>query len=86
MRRWVSSPSYAVVVRTLVAARTAAGVSQAELAKRLHKPPSYVAKIELTERRVDVVEFIEFLRALGTSESDAFDTVRAAIGSDETVG
>jgi transcriptional regulator with XRE-family HTH domain len=86
MRRWVSSASYAVVVETLVRARTTAGISQAELAKRLHKPPSYVAKIELTERRVDVVEFVEFLRALGASEAEAFDTVRAAIVSDETVG
>jgi transcriptional regulator with XRE-family HTH domain len=71
MRRWVTSPSYDVVVQTLVAARQAAGVSQAELAKRLGKPPSYVAKIELKERRVDVVEFVEFLDATGTDTGSA---------------
>lgn len=81
MRRWVSSPSYDVVVQTLVAARQAAGISQAELAKRLGKPPSYVAKIELRERRVDVVEFVEFLRATGTDERAAFDRIRAYIYS-----
>jgi transcriptional regulator with XRE-family HTH domain len=67
------------MVQTLIAARHAAGMSQAELAKRLGKPPSYVAKIELKERRVDVVEFIEFLRAAGADEAVAFQTVREAI-------
>lgn len=75
MRRWVSSPSYDVVVQTLVAARHAAGMSQAELAKRLGKPPSYVAKIELKERRVDVVEFIEFIRAVDADEELALRTI-----------
>jgi transcriptional regulator with XRE-family HTH domain len=79
MRRWVSSPSYDVVVQTLVSARQAAGISQAELAKRLGKPPSYVAKIELKERRVDVVEFIEFLRAASADEAQAFDAIRSAV-------
>jgi transcriptional regulator with XRE-family HTH domain len=82
MRRWVSSSSYDVVVQTLLAARQAAGISQAELAKRLGKPLSYVAKIELKERRVDVVEFIELLRATGTDEVLAFQAVSAAISSD----
>jgi transcriptional regulator with XRE-family HTH domain len=81
MRRWVSSPRYEVAVRTLTEARHAAGISQAELARRLGKPPSYVAKVELRERRVDVVEFIEFLRAAGASESEAFEAVRAAVGT-----
>jgi transcriptional regulator with XRE-family HTH domain len=67
------------VVQTLVSARQAAGISQAELAKRLGKPPSYVAKIELKERRVDVVEFIEFVRAAGADEELAFAAVKSAI-------
>lgn len=83
MRRWVSSPSYDVVVQALVAARHNAGISQAELAKRLGKPPSYVAKVELKERRVDVVEFVEFLRAAGASEVEAFETVRSAVAESQ---
>ncbi|WP_293384464.1 helix-turn-helix transcriptional regulator [Phenylobacterium sp.] len=67
------------MVQVLRAARESAGLSQAELAKRLSKPPSYVAKVELKERRVDVVEFIEFLRAAGADESAAFIAVAAAI-------
>ena len=79
MRRWVSSPSYEAVVRIVVTARTDAGLSQRELAKRLGKPPSYVAKIELRERRLDVVEFIALLRALGVSETEAFQELSQAL-------
>ena len=63
----------------LVERRKAAGLTQTVLAARLGKPPSYVAKIELKERRVDVVEFVEFLRAAGASERAAFEVVRAAV-------
>jgi transcriptional regulator with XRE-family HTH domain len=40
-------------------------VSQRELARRLGKPPSFVNKIELLERRLDVLEFVIISRALG---------------------
>lgn len=48
------------LIRTLVEARKTAGLSQAQLAKRLGKPPSYVAKVELCERRLDVIEFCQW--------------------------
>ena len=79
MRAWVSSPAYDVAVRTLVDERKAAGLSQAALAKRLGKPPSYVAKIELKERRVDVVEFIEFLQAVGADGVVAVQRIKTAL-------
>ena len=48
----------------MIKARKAAGLTQHQLAKRLHKPQSFVAKYEGGERRVDVVEFIELCKAL----------------------
>lgn len=54
----------------LIGARKNAGIAQAELAGRLKRPQSFVAKYELGERRVDVVEFVEIARALGR---DPFD-------------
>ncbi len=35
------------------------------LAARLGKPPSYVAKYELGERRLDVLEFLDIATAIG---------------------
>lgn len=46
------------------AARQARGITQQELAKRLGKPQSYVSKAEMGERRLDVVEFLHFMRAI----------------------
>lgn len=42
-----------------------AGLTQQELAKRLKRPQSFVAKYEGGERRLDVVEFITIARAIG---------------------
>ena len=47
-----------------MAARRAAGMTQAQLAKKLSRPPSFVAKYVLGDRRLDVVEFIEIAEAL----------------------
>jgi len=49
--------------------REAAGVTQAQLAEKLRKPQSYVAKVEGSERRLDVIEFCNWATALGSSPS-----------------
>jgi transcriptional regulator with XRE-family HTH domain len=74
-RHWVSSPAYRAVVDALVKARHEAGLSQQVVADRLRKPASYVAKIELGERRLDVVEFVALARAIGADESRLFASV-----------
>jgi transcriptional regulator with XRE-family HTH domain len=49
----------------LKAKRNAAGLTQTVLAERLGKPPSYVAKYELGDRRLDVLEFLDLAAAIG---------------------
>jgi helix-turn-helix protein len=49
----------------LVARRKAAGLTQTVVAKRLGKPPSYVAKYEGGDRRLDVLEFLDVAAAIG---------------------
>jgi transcriptional regulator with XRE-family HTH domain len=48
----------------LVEVRKIAGLTQEELSQRLRKPQSFVSKYERGERRLDVVEFGEVVRAL----------------------
>lgn len=62
---------YRNVTKALVGVRSQRGVSQKDLADRLGKPPSYVAKVELCERRLDIIEFFIWLRALDV-DPDAF--------------
>ena len=51
----------------IVEFRKKAHLTQRELAKRLGKEHSFVARIELGERRVDVAEFYWICKACGVS-------------------
>lgn len=48
----------------LLETRKRAGLTQWEVAERLKKPQSFVAKYESGERRIDVLEFLVIARAL----------------------
>jgi transcriptional regulator with XRE-family HTH domain len=52
------------LLAVLVASRRETGMTQADLAQRLGVVPSWVAKVEIGERRLDVVEFTAIARAL----------------------
>jgi len=60
------SPAYTRLRKLLVLARHVAGLKQADVAKRLGRHQSYVSKVEAGERRLDVVEFLEFAAAIDT--------------------
>jgi transcriptional regulator with XRE-family HTH domain len=60
----VHSSGQTAFCELMIKERKAAGLTQHQLAKRLHKPQSFVAKYEGGERRVDVVEFIEICKAI----------------------
>ena len=45
--------------------RKAAGLTQTVVAERLGKPPSYVAKYEGGDRRLDILEYLDVAAAIG---------------------
>lgn len=51
--------------KELRAARLRAKMRQVDVAERLGRPQSYVAKIERGERRIDLVETMNFCDAIG---------------------
>ena len=59
------SETYQLLIDQLIRARKNCGVTQTDLAIKLGKPQSYISKIEIRERRLDVVEFLELAEAIG---------------------
>jgi transcriptional regulator with XRE-family HTH domain len=54
---------YRALLNTLKQARKAAGLTQAQVARKLSKPQSFVSKFESGERRIDFVE-LQYLAKL----------------------
>jgi len=64
MANSLHSREYKVLTALLIEARKKAGLTQQQVADRLGKPQSFVAKYEGGERRLDIIEFIHLCRLL----------------------
>jgi transcriptional regulator with XRE-family HTH domain len=71
MSRTLRSPRHEALRALLRERRKAGSLTQAELASRLERPQSFIADVENGQRRLSVVEFIEYAEALD------FDAARA---------
>ena len=78
MARSLFTAEYEVLTAALIAARKTAGLTQQELADKLDRPQSYVAKYEGMQRRLDVVELLEITSALRCDPHDIIEAVRKA--------
>jgi transcriptional regulator with XRE-family HTH domain len=73
----VHSSDQAAFCALMIAARKQAGLTQHELARRLKRPQSFVAKYEGGERRIDVIEFVAIVRAIGADPVKRLRDLRA---------
>ena len=62
---------YRAAIDRLVQARKDAGLSQTELAARIASRQTFVSKVELGERRLDVAEYIAICRAIAGRIADS---------------
>jgi ribosome-binding protein aMBF1 (putative translation factor) len=79
-RGWVISPDYRAAIEAIKQARVERGISQRELARRLDKPPSFVNKIELLERRLDILEFLAIARGIEMNPNILLDRIIESVG------
>lgn len=79
MPKSIHSRASRVLVEHLVSARKAADLTQEQLAKRLGKPQSFIAKYENGERRLDVVEFLRIVRETGGNPAAILRQVEKAL-------
>ncbi len=80
MTKSIFTVQYDRLCALLIQARIDAGHSQAELAKCLGRPQSFVSKYETKQRRLDVVEFLEVANCL---KVDGPDLLRQLSAPDE---
>jgi len=71
--------------QALVDARIKAGLSQQQLAAKLKRHQSFVARLESGERRIDVVEFTVLARIIGFEKDEVLSIVEAATESDHRI-
>ena len=80
MSRSIHSRDYQVLRGLLVDQRKAQGLTQADVAVRIGRPQSFVAKYEGGERRIDVVEFLTVAKALNTDPQSLFSAFVEKLG------
>lgn len=76
MAKTLGSPRQKLLIELLVQKREAAGLTQAELARRLGEYQSFVARLESGQRRVDVVEFLALADELRFDPAKVLAAVR----------
>ena len=69
MGKSIYTKEYDAFLEKLKQARVNKGLTQVDVAKKLRKPQSYVSKIEMGERRIDVIELKKLAALYGKSLS-----------------
>lgn len=64
--------AYGIMLRNLVALRKARGLSQVALGQALGKEQTFISRVERGDRRLDVVEFYAWSKALNADPANAF--------------
>lgn len=76
MAKTLGTARHRALIALLIAKREATGLTQTELAAKLGEYQSFVARLESGQRRVDVVEFLEFAELLDFDPHDALDELK----------
>jgi transcriptional regulator with XRE-family HTH domain len=67
MEKSIWTDEYGILVALLRDTRQAAKLTQVELADKIGQSQSFVSKIEVGERRLDLIQLRTILHALGTT-------------------
>lgn len=67
------------MIALLRSKREAAEITQTQLAERLNLSQTVISKIEICERRLDVIELIDVCNALNISYTDFFNELKTKI-------
>lgn len=75
MMKTIYQDRYQLLIEVLIEIRKDRGLTQAQLANKLDKPQSYIAKIEAKDRKLDVLEFVILCETLVVSPCDVLQVI-----------
>ncbi|WP_129543269.1 helix-turn-helix domain-containing protein [Serratia sp. 1D1416] len=76
MTKSIHSPEMQALLSWLRETRESQGLSMREMGERIGRPHSFIQKVEVGERRLDVVEFIWYCEALGVQPQTGMSIVQ----------
>lgn len=82
MTKTIISSGHKALVAAMAEARKAAGMTQADLAKRLRCQQSLIARVESGQRRIDAIDMVRWGRAIGKEPRDFLQVVERATPAD----
>jgi transcriptional regulator with XRE-family HTH domain len=74
----LGSKRHRILIALLIERRKAAGMTQAQLAERVGKSQSFIARLESGKRRIYVVELLMLAEVLGFDAGKVVAAVRKA--------
>lgn len=69
-KKTIHTPEYQALLELLREQRVESGVTQVEVAAALGEAQSFVSKCERGERRIDLIDLLRILRAIGVSPDE----------------
>jgi len=76
MQKTITSKKYAYLINWLKKSRLDQGMTMRDLGEKLGEPHSFVQKIELMERRLDVFEYVVYCGTLGVDPVEGLKFLR----------
>ena len=73
MFKSLGSPENERLIAWLKQNRKGQGLSMRDLANRLDVPHSFIGKVEQQERRLDVVEYLQYCKALNVPPAEGLE-------------
>lgn len=70
----IHDPRYQKLIKELIRIRELKKITQVEVASSLQKPQSYVAKVENLDRRLDIIELIDWVRVLNLNAIEVLES------------
>jgi transcriptional regulator with XRE-family HTH domain len=76
MMKSLNTPMHTRLIIWLKAKREEQGLTMRDLAEKLEAPHSFVGKTEQGERRLDVIEYIQYCEALNVSPEEGLRIIQ----------